>query len=87
MRGAFVFLAVFFILLMASLGGSSIPPGHALYGMLGVPETRYPVLGIPATTLVIAVFNGVVYGFVAWLIYSLTLGRRKKAQTKAERAS
>lgn len=87
MRGALVFLAVFFILLIVSLGGSSIPPGHALYGMLGVPETRYPVLGIPVTTLVIAVFNGVVYGFVAWLIYSLTLGRRKKAQTKAERAA
>jgi len=79
MRGALVFLAVFFILLIVSLGRSLIPPGHVLYGMLGVPETRHLVLGIPATTLVIAVFNGVIYGFVAWLIYTLTLGRRKKA--------
>ena len=79
-----VFLTAFFLVLLVSLGASWIPPGRVLYGMLGVPETGYPVLGTPATTLVIGAFNGIVYGFVAWLIYSLASGRRKKAQAKAK---
>jgi hypothetical protein len=29
------------------------------------------------------VFNGVVYGFIAWLIYTLVAGREKKDQTNA----
>ena len=52
--------------------------------MLNVPETDYPVLGIAATTLVIGVFNGVVYGIVVWLIFTIisaATGRRKKEQT------
>jgi len=79
MKGALVFLIAFFIVVLVSLGASWIPPGRVLYGMLGVPETEYPVLGMPATTLVIGAFNGIVYGFVAWVVYSLALGRRKKA--------
>jgi hypothetical protein len=39
--------------------------------MLNVATTDYPVLGIPATTLVIAVFNGVFYGIIAWLAFTL----------------
>jgi hypothetical protein len=37
-----------------------------LYRMLGVPELSYPLLGV-----VIGVFNGVVYGMVVWLIFTL----------------
>jgi hypothetical protein len=72
--GAIVFLIVFFALLLATLAVPGIPPGRALYGLLGVPDTDYPVLGIPATTLVIAVFNGVFYGIIAWLAF--TFGKR-----------
>jgi hypothetical protein len=46
------------------MAAPSIPPRRELYDLLGVPDTDYPVLGIPATTLVIAVFNGVVYGII-----------------------
>jgi di/tricarboxylate transporter len=73
-QGAIVFLVVFFALLLATLTVPDIPPGRALYGLLGVPDTEYPVLGIPATTLVIAVFNGVFYGVIAWLVF--TFGKR-----------
>ncbi len=48
-----------------------MPPGRQLYGMLNVPTTDYQVLGIPATTFVIAVFNGAVYGIIAWLIFTI----------------
>jgi di/tricarboxylate transporter len=73
-EGAIVFLVVFFAVLLATLAVPGIPPGRALYGLLGVPDTDYLVLGIPATTLIIAVFNGVFYGIIAWLM--LTFGRR-----------
>jgi di/tricarboxylate transporter len=61
MRGAIIFLIVFFAMLVATLAYPDMPPGPQLYNMLNVPTTDYPVLGVPATTLVIAVFNGVVY--------------------------
>ena len=71
MRGAIVFLIAFFAMLAASMAYPSMPPGRQLYGLLGVPDTEYFVLGIPATTLVIAVFNGVIYGIIAWLAFTL----------------
>jgi len=77
MRGAIVFLAVFFAVLVATLAYPSMPPGSQLYGLLNVPTTDYPVLGIPATTLVIAVFNGVVYGIIAWLAFTIAQRTRK----------
>ena len=73
-EGAIVFLVVFFAMLAFTLASPNSPPGRQLYSLLGVPETDYPVLGIPATTLVCAVFNGVVYGVIAWLIF--TFGKR-----------
>lgn len=77
-EGAIVFLVVFIILLAITLTYVDLPPGRELYGLLGVPETEYPVLGIPATTLVSAVFNGVVYGVIVWLIF--TIARRERKQ-------
>jgi len=73
-EGAIVFLVVFFAMLFATLASPYLPPGRQLYGLLGVPETDYPVLGIPTTTLVCAVFNGVFFGVIAWLVF--TFGKR-----------
>jgi hypothetical protein len=81
LKGAIVFLVIFFILVFVTLGNVELPPGRMIYNLLSFPETDYPVLGIGATTLAISVFNGVVYGFVAWLIYTLVAGGRKKNQT------
>jgi hypothetical protein len=76
-QGAIVFLIAFFAMLVATLAAPSIPPGRALYDLLGVPDADYPVLGIPTTTLVIAVFNGVVYGIIAWLVFTFGMRLRK----------
>jgi hypothetical protein len=73
-QGAIVFLAVFVILLLATLALPNIPPGEMLYGLLGVPKTDYPVLGVQATNLVTAIFSGVIYGVIAWLIF--TFGKK-----------
>ena len=72
-EGAIVFLTVFFAMLLATLAYSSMPPGRQIYNALGVTDTEYPVLGIPTTTLVIAVFNGVVYGIIAWLTFTFAV--------------
>lgn len=83
MRGAgvLVFLIVFFVLLLATLAVPGIPPGKQIYGALGVAETDYPVLGISATLLIEAIFNGVVYGIIAWLIFTFgSRAVRKKPQ-------
>ena len=77
MRGAIVFLVVFFATLAASLAYPDMPPGRQIYNALNVPETDYQVLGLPATTLIIAVFNAVVYGVIAWLVFTIAEKARK----------
>jgi len=80
LKGALVFLTVFVILLVVTLQYNYIPPGKEIYWLLEVPQTVYPVLGIPATILVYALFNAVVYGVIAWLIFTIVeRSRGKKA--------
>ena len=82
MKGALVFLAVFAILVIITLGDTSIPPGKLIYDAV-LPNTEaasgYLIGGtVNAVTAIIAVFNGVIYGFIAWLIYTIaTMGRKK----------
>ncbi len=71
MRGAIIFLVAFAIFLLVTLGYSSLPPGKMIYDAAVGAETDYSVLGISATLLITAVFNGVIYGFIIWLIYTL----------------
>jgi threonine/homoserine/homoserine lactone efflux protein len=81
--GALVFLIVFFVSLLATIAMPDIPPGKQIYGALGVAETDYSVLGVSATSLIEAIFNGVVYGIIAWLIFTLgSMAIRRKPQTQ-----
>ena len=82
MKGAIVFLVVFAIAVVLTLGNTSIPPGKAIYEAF-LPNTEaasgYLVGGtVDAVTAIISVFNGVIYGFIAWLIFSLIMMTRKK---------
>ncbi len=77
MRGAVVFLIVFAAMLIATLAYSDMPPGRQIYNSLGLPATDYIVLGIPASTLIVAVFNGVIYGVIAWLVFTFVEKARK----------
>ena len=77
MKGALVFLIVFAIVLLVSLAITGIPPGEIIYDLLGAEDTDSLVLGIGATTLVEAVFNGVIYGVIAWLLYSFIIAKKK----------
>jgi hypothetical protein len=86
MKGALVFLVVFVIVIAVSLGGSysELPPARQIYDALDLPAViDYDILGVNATALIIAVFNGVVWGVVVWLIYSIIarVTKREKKET------
>jgi len=74
-KGAIVFLVVFAIAVVITLGNTAIPPGKTIYDIV-LPNTEaasgYLVGGtVDAVTAIIAVFNGAVYGFIAWLAFTV----------------
>jgi hypothetical protein len=85
MKGALVFLLVFALLVVLTLGNVDIPPGKAIYQAV-LPGTEaaggYLVGGsVDAITAIIAVFNGVIYGFIAWLVFTILMmlfGKKEK---------
>ncbi len=85
MKGAIVFLVVFAIAVVITLGNTAIPPGKAIYDAV-LPNTEaasgYLVGGtVDAVTVIISVFNGVIYGFIAWVIYTVVVavvGKKKE---------
>jgi hypothetical protein len=86
MKGAIVFLIVFAIAVVINLGNTAIPPGKIIYDAV-LPNTEaasgYLIGGtIDAVTAIIAVFNGVIYGFIVWLIFTLVFRGRKKQTMK-----
>jgi predicted flap endonuclease-1-like 5' DNA nuclease len=81
MVGAVIFVIFFLVFLAITLGVPTLPPGSMIHELLGIPETGWLVLGIPGWLLINAIVNGVVFGFIIWLIYSLvskSMGRGKK---------
>lgn len=55
LRGAIIFLLVFIIFLIVTLGYQGLPPGRIIYDAVGGAKTDYPILGIHATELAIEV--------------------------------
>jgi len=85
MKGAMVFLVFFVVFGAVTLGYyNDLPPGRQLYDLLGVPETSYPLHGIPASILIFAIFNGMLYGVIAWLILTIVVRARRKKVVKKE---
>jgi hypothetical protein len=81
MIGAIIFVISFLAFLGISLGMPTLPPGNMIFNALNIPITDYPVLGIPAWLLITGIVNGVVYGFIIWLIFtviSAATGKNKK---------
>ena len=84
MIGAVLFVIFFLLFLAVTLGMPTLPPGEMIHELLAIPKVDYPVLGIPAWLLITAIVNGLVYGFIIWLIYSVaslaTRSRKKERQ-------
>jgi len=82
MIGAVIFVIFFLAGLAITLGVPALPPGNMIHDILNIPTTVYPVLGIPAWLLITAITNGVVYGFVIWLIFSVVnMATRRQPKT------
>ena len=84
MKGALLFIGVFVIVFLASLGVPSLPPGQAIYNKLNLPASvaTYKVAGaINGDVLIKAIFNAAIYGLIVWLVF--TIGTRAFGRKKA----
>ena len=85
MKGAIVFLAVFAIVFLISLGVTSLPPGQSLYDMLNLPAevTTYKVGGaIYGDVLIKAIFNAVIYALIVYLVFWVLTYRSRKEKAQ-----
>jgi hypothetical protein len=71
LKGAIVFLAAFLLFLVITLGYQGLPPGRQIYDAAVGAESDYMVAGIPVTALAIGIFNGVIWGFIIYVVYWL----------------
>ncbi|MCW3980059.1 MAG: hypothetical protein NWF11_01130 [Candidatus Bathyarchaeota archaeon] len=71
MRGAIIFLVAFAIFFVVTIGYQELPPAGMIYDAVVGAETDYQILGISATVLIISAFNGIIYGIIIWLIYTI----------------
>lgn len=81
MKGAIVFLIVFALLVVLTIVNVAIPPGQAIYNAV-LPGTDaaagYLIAGVSAVTVVISVFNGIIYGVIAWAIFTVIMMATRK---------
>jgi len=84
MKGALVFLAVFLILMLATIAYSELPPGGMIYDSFNFPTTTYKIFDTLAVrTVANALINGAIYGIIAWIIYTIA-ERAMKPKTKPQ---
>ncbi|MEM2119334.1 MAG: hypothetical protein QW840_04340 [Candidatus Bathyarchaeia archaeon] len=78
MKGAIIFLIVFFAMIAATLAYTELPPGKQIYDAASLPATvDYTLGGIPVPTFIAAIFNGVFYGVIAWIAFTIIEKSRK----------
>ena len=70
MIGAIVFVISFVLFLLISLAGVYLPPGHSILEAF-VPEIYQtdPMYG----QLAEGIINGVIYGVIIWVIFSIAM--------------
>jgi hypothetical protein len=72
-EGAIVFIIAFIIFLAATLAYTELPPGNAISDSMDIDPT-IEWNGFTVVTLISAIFNGVIYGVIIWLIF--TFGKK-----------
>ncbi len=85
MIGALIFVLFFSISFLATLSIPDLPPAPWILGYAGIPRVEYKVVGYPAWLLMHSIVNGVVYGFIFWLIFSIAnsiVSRRGKSESR-----
>jgi hypothetical protein len=73
-EGAIVFIIAFLIFLAITLFAyTELPPGNIISDAMGIDST-IEWNGLLVRTLVSAIFNGVIYGIIIWLVF--TFGKK-----------
>lgn len=77
MKGAIVFVVAFIIFLALTLFAyNELPPGNIISDAVGLdPDVEWS--GFLVRTLVSAILNGIVYGIIIWLIYTVVKRARE----------
>lgn len=70
-EGAIVFLVAFAIFLAATFAYPELPIGNMISDAIGIDPT-IEWNGVLVRTLTSAIFNGVIYGIIVWLIFTFT---------------
>jgi hypothetical protein len=70
MIGAVIFLIFFILFTLLSLV-MNIPPGIYAHDLFNIPPSEY-------SSLINGIMNGVVYGFLIWLVYSILRSTKKE---------
>lgn len=70
MKGAIVFVIAFVIFLAVTFAYNELPPGNMITDAMGIDSTM-EWSGLIVKTLVSAILNGVIYGVIIWLIFTL----------------
>jgi len=84
MIGAFIFVVFFFLGLLLTISIPSLPPGPWIIDYLNIPYVEYEIAGLPLYILLISIVNGLIYGFIVWLAFSI-INLIIKAKTSEKR--
>ena len=71
MIGAVIFVVFFLLSFLVTLAFPDLPVAPWVLGYIGIPHVEYEIRGYPAWLLMRSIVNGVVYGFISWLIFSI----------------
>ena len=81
MRGAVIFLIAFVIFLAVTFFAyPQLPPGYNISAAINVEDVIWNEIEV--ITLSSAIFNGIIYGIIIWLIFSLIDKARGKGEQK-----
>jgi hypothetical protein len=72
-EGAIVFIIAFLVFLAVTFAYPELPPGNMISDAMGIDPT-IEWNGFLVRTLLSAIFNGVIYGVIVWLVF--TFGKR-----------
>jgi hypothetical protein len=76
MRGAIVFVIAFVIFLVVTFAYTDLPPGNIITDAMDIDPT-VEWSGFTVKTLASAILNGVIYGVIIWLIFTIVEKARK----------
>ena len=85
MIGALIFVVFFFLGFLATLAIPDLPVGPWILDYVGIPHVEYEIGGFSAWLLMCSIVNGVVYGFISWLIFSIANLIWRSAAEKGKR--